>query len=228
MSLEENLPSVAMHPVGLRQALLSLMNVTINHAMDGEVTIQATTTEQTILVQIEGKGKTAHMPSPAEDDESLKIVRVLMDLCQGKLDVTAGVDNFKVALSLPALKSVTVLVIDDNADLLQLMNRFVMETRYKLVQTRVPGEALNLVEKYSPHIIILDVMMPEIDGWQMLSKLRQHPLTSQIPIVICTIVAQEELAYALGASAYIHKPVTRERLLSTLDLLLAQAPPKSH
>jgi len=227
IGLAENLPCVAMHPVGLRQALLSIMNVTINHAVDGEITIQVAMAGQTILVQIEGKGKTAYVPSPAEDDESLKIVHVLMDLCKGNLEVSAEENYFKAALSLPAMNPVTVLVIDDNADLLQLMNRFVMETRYKLVQTRVPGEALDLVEKHSPQIIILDVMMPEMDGWQMLGKLRQHPLTSHIPIVICTIVAQEELAYALGASAYIHKPVTRELLLSTLDLLSAQAPPKS-
>jgi CheY-like chemotaxis protein len=66
-------------------------------------------------------------------------------------------------------------------------------------------------------VIILDVMMPDIDGWEILGRLRSHPSTSAIPVVVCTILAQEELALSLGASGFLLKPITRQALLEELD-----------
>jgi len=63
----------------------------------------------------------------------------------------------------------------------------------------------------------LDVMLPGIDGWELLGQLREHPQTSCIPVVVCTILPQEPLALALGAAAFLRKPVSREALLSALD-----------
>jgi CheY-like chemotaxis protein len=60
-------------------------------------------------------------------------------------------------------------------------------------------------------------MMPEIDGWSVLAQLRQHPLTSHVPIIICTILPQEELSLSLGANAFIRKPIARRIFLDTLD-----------
>ena len=77
-----------------------------------------------------------------------------------------------------------------------------------------------MVEKHSPRGIVLDVMMPEVDGWQMLGRLRRHPVTGHIPILICSIVSQEELAFSLGARGFLRKPVTRKNLLDALELLV--------
>jgi CheY-like chemotaxis protein len=110
-----------------------------------------------------------------------------------------------------------VLVVDDNADVLQLLQRYSAGTRYRLIGTRDPEQVLSLTEKFSPQVIILDVMMPQVDGWRVLGRLRQHPRTSHIPIIVCTILAQEALALSLGASAFIRKPVTRQVFLAALD-----------
>ena len=66
-------------------------------------------------------------------------------------------------------------------------------------------------------------MMPQLDGWELLGRLRQHPRTSYIPIVVHTILPQEELALSLGASAFIQKPVTRQAFLAALDQLTRPA-----
>ena len=63
----------------------------------------------------------------------------------------------------------------------------------------------------------MDVMMPVIDGWELMGHLRQHPATSSVPIVVCTILAEEDLALSLGASDFIRKPFGREALLRVLD-----------
>jgi CheY-like chemotaxis protein len=62
--------------------------------------------------------------------------------------------------------------------------------------------------------------MPQTDGWRVLSQLRQHPLTSHIPVIVCTILVQEALALSLGACAFLRKPVTRQAFLAALDRLV--------
>jgi CheY-like chemotaxis protein len=119
-----------------------------------------------------------------------------------------------------------VLVIDDNADTLQLLRRYTAGTRYRLVGTRDPDQALGIACETDPQVVVLDVMMPQVDGWKVLGRLRQHPLTGHLPIVVYTILAQEELALSLGASAFLRKPVTQQRFLAVLDqvVLPAQGP----
>jgi len=116
-----------------------------------------------------------------------------------------------------AVEQVPVLAIDDNADALQLLQRYTAGTRYRLVGTRDPHEALELAQRLAPQVVVLDVMMPQEDGWKVMSMLRQHPYTAHIPIVICTILAQEKLALSLGASAFLQKPVTRQAFLNVLE-----------
>jgi CheY-like chemotaxis protein len=98
-----------------------------------------------------------------------------------------------------------------------MLQRYTSGTRYRLVGTQDPEESLSLAEKISPQIIVLDVMMPQVDGWRVLGRLRQHPLTEHVPVIVCSILAQEELALSLGASGFVHKPVTRQAFLAALD-----------
>ena len=110
-----------------------------------------------------------------------------------------------------------VLVIDDNVDTLQLMQRYLSNSRYHFVGASDPEQALALAEELSPAIIVLDVMLPGVDGWELLGRLREHPKTSEIPVIVCTILPQRQLALMLGAAEFIRKPVTRRILLSALD-----------
>jgi CheY-like chemotaxis protein len=78
-------------------------------------------------------------------------------------------------------------------------------------------------------VIVLDVMMPRIDGWEMLGRLRSNRATSHVPVIVCTIMAQEELALSLGAAGFLKKPVTRQDFLAALDRQVGQVqgPPDS-
>ena len=78
-----------------------------------------------------------------------------------------------------------------------------------------------------PLIIVLDVMMPGVDGWEVLGNLRQNPVTSSIPIVVCTILPQVEMARLLGASAFLSKPVTRHAFLAVLTQQTEATAPES-
>jgi len=92
------------------------------------------------------------------------------------------------------------------------------------VGTRHPSQALSMAQELKPQIIVLDVMMPGVDGWRVLAELRQHPQTGRIPIIVCSILPQEDVALSLGASGFARKPISQERFLSALDRQVAAAP----
>jgi CheY-like chemotaxis protein len=217
------LPNLAVHPVALRQILLNLLGMAIHRAAGGRVCISVRPLQWEVRVRVQSVGGetagTAQASSTrgGPSHSGLDMTDRLVSLCAGRLDLLEDEDGFAAALTLPAHERLPVLVIDDNTDALQLLKRYALGTRYRLIGTRDPEQALDLAEKLSPQIVVLDVMMPEVDGWVVLGQLRQHPLTSHVPIVVCTILAQEELALSLGASDFVHKPVTRQSFLAALD-----------
>ena len=126
-------------------------------------------------------------------------------------------EPFGAEITLPVAEQASVLVVDDNVDTLQLFQRYLSGTRYRFAGAPDAKQALSLVEEIAPHIIVLDVMMPEVDGWKLLGHLREQPATRGVPVIVCTILPQESLAASLGAAAFIRKPITREQFLAALD-----------
>jgi hypothetical protein len=80
-------------------------------------------------------------------------------------------------------------------------------------------EGLGLARKLHPDVITLDIMMPGMDGWAVLSALKRDPSTEPIPVVMVTIVDDKNLGYALGVAEYLIKPIDRDRLLAVLRRL---------
>ena len=109
-----------------------------------------------------------------------------------------------------------VLVIDDEAAVRDLMQRFLAKEGFRVVTASGGDEGLRLARELRPDAITLDVMMPGIDGWAVLSALKADPAVADIPVVMLTIVDDKNLGYALGASDYLTKPIDRERLVTVL------------
>ncbi len=212
------LPNLAVHPVALRQVLLNLLSTAIPKAEGGRVRISAQPSGWEVEIQVVCTDPGLH-PSPILDDDRrrLDMTQQLTSLSGGQVTLSSDEGGFAATLSLPVLERFPVLVIDDNADVLQLLQRYASGTRYQVFGARDPEQATSLAEQLLPQIVVLDVMMPKVDGWEVLGRLQQHPVTSHIPIVVCTILAQEELALSLGASAFLRKPVSRQAFLEALD-----------
>jgi CheY-like chemotaxis protein len=218
LSIADDLPSLAVHEVVLSQTLLGLLGVAIHRASGGRVYVTAEQQHRKVQIRISGaRSATASHHAPDDDQASLKLARQLTSLCRGQLDIVDDERLFCARLTLPLLEQLPVLVIDDNADTLQLLRRYSAGSRYHLFTTQDPETALVLAVQHRPEIIVLDVMMPGMDGWKVLTQLRQHPSTEQIPIVVCTILPQRETALSLGASGFVRKPVTRRSFLVALD-----------
>ncbi|MGH7307670.1 MAG: ATP-binding response regulator, partial [Candidatus Rokuibacteriota bacterium] len=110
----------------------------------------------------------------------------------------------------------TVLVIDDEPAVRDLMQRFLIKEGFRVVPAAGGEEGLRQARELRPDAITLDVMMPGMDGWAVLSALKADPDVADIPVIMLTIVDDKNLGYALGASEYLTKPLDRERLVTVL------------
>ncbi len=110
----------------------------------------------------------------------------------------------------------TVLVIDDDPGSRELLHRLLAREGYTVLLATNGEEALEIAKTTRPNLITLDVMMPGMDGWTVLSALKSDPELADIPVIMVTIVDDRSTAYALGASDYLTKPIDRERLNSLL------------
>jgi two-component system, chemotaxis family, sensor kinase CheA len=114
-----------------------------------------------------------------------------------------------------------VLAIDDNPDVLSLINNVLENSSYNVVGIDDPSQAIEMVQRLNPDAITLDVMMPNVNGWQILSQLKSNPNTAHIPVIMLTVLEDRSTGYVLGADEYLVKPVEREDLLNTLRRLAA-------
>jgi GAF domain-containing protein/CheY-like chemotaxis protein len=111
----------------------------------------------------------------------------------------------------------TVLVIDDEAAVRDLMQRFLTREGFRVVTAAAGEEGLRRARELRPDAITLDVMMPGMDGWAVLSALKADVAVADIPVIMLTIVDDKNLGYALGAADYLTKPIDRERLVTVLE-----------
>lgn len=110
-----------------------------------------------------------------------------------------------------------VLVIDDNGSQRDLMRRFLVKEGY-CVRTAATGEeGLRLAREMLPIAITLDVLMPGMDGWEVLKALKDDPALAEIPVIMLTMVDDAERGMTLGATEYLTKPVNRHRMANILE-----------
>jgi adenylate cyclase len=123
------------------------------------------------------------------------------------------------------LKVPRILVVDDMPDNLFLMNGL-LEDRYEVVQAPSGKEALKVVMSDNPpDMVLLDIMMPDMDGYEVLRRIRQHPPTANIPVVFLTALAtqqDERLGMDLGALDYLTKPVNPELVVQRVEAHVRQ------
>lgn len=122
-----------------------------------------------------------------------------------------------------------LLVVEDDPDILKLLNTTLIFKGYRVITARNGKEGLEAIEKERPAIVIADIMMPKLDGFGLVHRMRINPETRDIPVVFitATYVAPEDREFALniGATRFIQKPVDLEKFLATVAEVLKQGIP---
>jgi PAS domain S-box-containing protein len=131
---------------------------------------------------------------------------------QDKPVLEPGVDPGQPESPAPEETIGTVLVIDDDAQAREMMTRHFRREGY-CVQAAASGpEGIDLAREMGPDLITLDIIMPGMDGWAVLSALKADPELNEIPVAVISMIESKKTGFSLGASEYLMKPVERQQL----------------
>ncbi len=109
-----------------------------------------------------------------------------------------------------------ILSIDDDPQVIALYERYLKNYGFEVVGLTNPARSVEKAVELKPFAITLDIMMPQVDGWQVLQDLRQDERTRDIPILVCSILEEEEKGFSLGASEYLVKPFLQGDLINAI------------
>jgi len=113
-----------------------------------------------------------------------------------------------------------ILVVDDQEPALKMYERYLSRTNYKIYGLSKATKVLYKAIELNPALILLDIMMPKLDGWEVLQSLRLNEKTKHIPIIVCSAWGEPELAKSLGANYFLRKPIVQKELLEILERVI--------
>ncbi len=164
-----------------------------------------------------GEGSTFFFTLPASANASLQ---------EDKININTLVKQLKDSLVQTAPSHgdghKTILVVDDDSNIRELLRQELEASGYAVREAKDGMGAISQVKREKPDLIVLDVMMPHMNGFDVAAVLKNDPETAAIPIVILSIIEDRERGYRLGIDRYLTKPINRERLLEDIRLLLSQ------
>lgn len=201
-----------------KQALLGVLNAFVaTRPSRVEIAWRGTLKESLVDLSIEPPLLDDGTGASREVMRRLGSAGELMHAQGGQLE-TMGRDQHLagVRLSLSRARNARILVIDDNDRLLQLFERYLVAEGFRFGGVTSAHAALEAVERDVPGVILLDVMMRDVDGWQLLQRLRANPHLHDVPIIVCSVLDDPELAHALGAQCFLKKPVSQEEVLAAV------------
>lgn len=211
--LPADLPLVRANRVVLRQGLMGVMTYALHRLQNGSIRVEGTPGNAVRLWVTARGSRRADEPGRT----GLEVSQQLLTSLAGRIEIVESGEQWRAQVTLPVAEDLPLLVMDDNAGLVELFRRYLAGRNYHLLEAHSADEALAIAQKTSLRLILLDVMMPEQDGWEILQRLRAAPETRATPIIICSVLNEPEIASTLGASDYLPKPVTQDALLTKVE-----------
>jgi CheY-like chemotaxis protein len=208
----------------LRQSLLAALSyavtqlATLTNSSDRLLQVEAACTHPVATVTFQQISTHPSMQRMEFDHSPLNTASQLLAPFGGHVKLE-NMNPLRITVSVPTVGSIPVLLLDDNPDARQLLQRYADDSPFRVIATADSQQIIELTQQWDIRVILLDIMMPEVDGWDLLARLRHHPASQHIPLVVCTILPQKELAHLLGASVFLQKPISQQQFLDTLTKL---------
>jgi CheY-like chemotaxis protein len=217
--LAEDLPPVQADAQVLLHVVLGLIQYGV--WQPGAETLSITGSVNAEETRLTIEIRVAHGQAVLGDRSRLHMLRELASTQGMDLDWRQAGAACRYELAIPAFPVTTVLVVDDNPDIHDLFRRYLSGYGYRAVVARDAEEANTLLDQIKPDAITLDLMMPGQDGLALLHALHTQPRTHDIPVIVCSILEERELALSLGADFVLVKPVTQKDILEALGRVLS-------
>jgi CheY-like chemotaxis protein len=208
------LPRLALDRALVRQIALNVLT----HAIElgpGAIRLAAAADADAVRLEVAHRG--ADATRRLADTSRLDVARRLAEAEGGAVELDPTGPSLVVRL--PAARRTSVLVVDDNPDVTAVFRRYLESVGFEVVTTDRGDRAVAIAADLRPAAVTLDVMMAGQDGWETLQQLKNHPDTQAVPVLICSVLREAELARFLGAAELLPKPVTRPALLGALEQL---------
>jgi CheY-like chemotaxis protein len=219
--LAQPLPPIIGNRTILRQVFLNVLSSLISQPGTQRVRLQVHSEEQRVIVKLVAKPVLLERwPDDAlgRCESDLIPVRRLVEMMGGRwLEFESVPNHCTCRFDFPVDSQKVLLVIEDNVAVIRAFRRYLASHNYQVVGATTGDEALQLAHKINPTAITLDILMPNQDGWEILQVLKKDPVTQHIPVIICSVLEDPELARSLGATVYLPKPVAQADLLSALN-----------
>lgn len=203
--------TVAIHPSVLSQIIFIAIEKLASNDITRQVVVSGASQQPWSRITIQSR------PASPESLPSSDFITETVAVHGGRVAINYVEGWAKIDLLFASSEKSLVLVVDDNLDLAHFYKRYVEGTRYEIMHVSQGSEVWPAVATRRPDMIVLDVMLPDVNGWLLLSELQKHPATAQVPVIVCSVIDHAELAKTLGAAAYLAKPVHRQTFLQTLD-----------
>jgi PAS domain S-box-containing protein len=120
----------------------------------------------------------------------------------------------------------TVLVVDDDPNARELLRRHLQRGGYAVRMAASGEEAMQLARTLQPDVVTLDALMPQMDGWAVLSAMKEDAALAEIPVIMVTIVDNQSIGFSLGAADYLIKPIDRDRLVRAVEKCCPRGAPR--
>ncbi len=202
----------AVHPVLLEQVLIAVLKRLAPVAGKGGIAVFAKLEDGNAKITLTCSSSITDL----QGEDLFNSIPILQDINITK--IREGSQLF-LWITMPSVGKLTVLVVDDNEDMIQFYRDCTIGTPYHIFHQPQGRELFQAVRENRPDIIVLDVMLPDIDGWRLLMHLRENPETRQIPVLVCSVIREEDLALSLGAAHFLSKPVNPAQFVQGLDLI---------
>jgi CheY-like chemotaxis protein len=214
--LSEDMPAIYANRTLIRQILIHVLSRCIIQREINGVHAEFGQRRRQIGVQVTAFTSLRARQS-AVQALSLDTARHLIQVVGGEWGgVTMGQQQYHLQFTLPTSEPRVLLAIEDDPAAVKLLQRYLARQDYQVVSASNGEDALRLAQELEPDAITLDLMMPHQDGWEILEVLNQDPAAKGIPILICSVLDEPQVALALGASAYLKKPFSQAQLLDVL------------
>jgi CheY-like chemotaxis protein len=222
LALSPSALSVFTDRILLRQILLSLFNYVLHLRGHSSLSVK-TVAGRSVMIRILFEADEQWTSIQGDERDSLEFARRLSERLPARIDETyPPLDQpgpAEIRLAFAASQPRTVLIVDDQAAAQRMFRRYLSRADLEVIGVTDPAQVLDMARRTQPALLILDVMMPHIDGWEVLQTLQLDPETKHIPVIVCSAWGEPELARSLGAVAFLKKPVIQKDLLEALQHL---------
>jgi CheY-like chemotaxis protein len=217
-------PTIWGDPAILRQIILNMLTKALRLAAGDRLECTVDVRHGETLWCLEGLAEAPHSRRGGQDLDGFEVSRALLEVYGGRFWLDSGKPgSTTLCFTLPIGRPKSVLIVDDSLDTIRLYQRWLQAHDYAVTWARSAQQMKAQLPENKPDLVLLDVLMPREDGWDMLQYLKAMPETAAIPVVVCSVLDEPGLALALGASEVLHKPILEETLIRAVGSALAQA-----